>query len=319
MRQLSKHGAHELPFREAILAVLTIWIVTIIFAALPFTLSGCLEHTLDAWFETVSGLTTTGSSILYPKAFNYAGQEVPIHRVFIGFQRIEYVFYGTVFPVIDPITHKTLLTGIEALPKALLFWRSLLNWYGGLGIVLLFIALLPALGLRGKVMFRYESTGPSFQPLFPQARTTAIVLFEIYVVLTVLCILALMVTNPAMPFFDSITIAFSTLSTGGFSIKNASIAAYNCIPTEVVVMIFMVAGGLNFALYYDLMRGKFYKFFEPETVLYILLLVGISLLASWNIYGAQIVTLTDSPLAMQQYGFWDSVRFGFFQIISAMT
>ncbi len=152
---MTKRANTALVLREGILSVILIWFITIFFCALPMYFSGALDHFIDALFEVVSGITTTGASILYPKAYDASGGEMAIHKVVTGYQAIEYTFYGTVAPIIDLETNKVLLSGIEAFPKALLFWRSLVQWVGGLGVVLLFVALLPVLGYKGRVLFRY--------------------------------------------------------------------------------------------------------------------------------------------------------------------
>ena len=314
----TKTASTSLQLREAILSVLLIWIVSIIFCALPFSLSGALESHLDSWFETVSGLTTTGATVLQAKNYNALGEEIPIHTVLTGFQKIEYTFFGTVKPVIDSATGKVLLTGVEAFPKALLFWRSLLAWIGGAGMVLLFVALLPALGQEAKKLFRYESTGPSFSPLFPKARQTALVLLKIYLALTLLCIVSLMLTNPALSFFEALNIAFSTISTGGFSTKNASLAAYGCVATEIVAMVFMIAGAINFSYYYEILRGRLYKLRDPEFVMFFVILFALSFIVAINLTGS-----TEAPLVKAEtsssYSFFESIRYGFFQVISCMT
>jgi len=315
----SREEERSIQLREGILIVLAVWVLTSIFGALPFTLSGTLEHFIDSWFESVSGLTTTGSSILHPKLYNDLGEELPIHYVYNGFQKVEYTFYGTVAPAVDALTGKTVLIGIEALPKALLLWRSLLHWYGGMGIVLLFVAFLPLLGPQGRTIFRYESTGPMFAPLFPRVRDTAIVLLKIYLFLTAANMFALIVTNPRLPLFDVINIAFATISTGGFAPRNASVGTYDSAATDFVTIFFMASGGVNFALYYDLLKGRFFKLFEPEFLAYIGLLIGLSALAAWGIYGAPKLLLT-GPLAQpEQYGCFDSIRYGAFQVVSCMT
>lgn len=318
LRFYTRDANNSLQLREALLTVAVIWLLSIFFCALPFTLSGALEHLIDAWFETVSSLTTTGASILQAKNYDAAGIEIPIVRTFTSFQKIEYSFYGTVKPIIDPLSKKVLLTGVEAFPQALLFWRNLLSWIGGAGMVLLFVALLPALGDEAKKLFRYESTGPSFSPLFPKARQTAIVLFKIYVGLTLLCIACLLLTNHSLSFYEALNIAFTTLSTAGFSSKNASLASYSSFATEVVVMVFMVFGAINFSYYYEVFRGRLYKLFDAEFVVFIVLLFAFSLLVSLNIWGTKIASLTQG-VETSCYTLASSLRYGFFQAISCMT
>jgi len=313
----SHHSDQTIGLREAIFLVISIWILTSIFGALPFYFNGSLSNFVDAWFESVSGLTTTGSSVLHPKLFDTSGQEVPFQLVYSGFKKIEYQFYGTINPVLDPSSGKVLLQGIEALPQALQFWRSWLHWYGGMGIILLFVAILPALGMHGRVLFRYESTGPLFAPLFPRAQQTALVLLKIYIGLTSACFFALLFTNPNMTAFDALNLSFATIATGGFTAKNMSIASFNSVSTELVTMIFMISGGINFALYYDIIKGRFFRIWEPEVLTFFSILIIFCLLASLGIYGAPKVLL--SGPSGETYSFLDALRYGSFQIISCIT
>ena len=317
MRRIAQKTDRSLQLKEVLLAVVSIWILSIIFAALPFTMSGVLDHFLDACFEVVSGLTTTGISILHPKQYDPHGKEIPIQSVFYGFQYIEYTFYGTIKPLFDS-NGKIVATGIEAVPKALLFWRAFLNWVGGLGVVFLFVALLPALGQRGRMLFRYESTGPVFSPLFPQARKTSLALALIYLVLTLLCIGAFIFFVPNMKIFDAICTSFSALATGGFSVTNAGIASYNSLSAEVITMIFMVLGAINFALFYDLWKGKLFKLFQLELFVFLALIAILGCIVSWDIIGAKKFTLTDSGYT-GTYSVEEAFRYGFFQVITAIT
>ncbi len=293
----------ELQLKDAILSVLSIWLLSIFFCSLPFTLSGALDHSVDAVFETASAITTTGASILHPKHYAPDGAEIPIHAG-------AYTFYGTV--------KASGLIGTEAFPAALLFWRSLLSWVGGAGMVLLFVAFLPSLGMEAKKLFRYESTGPTFSPIFPQVRKAATVLLKIYGGLTLLCLLFLLVTNDAMHFFDALNISLCTISTSGFGVKNASIASYHSLATEVIIMIFMIAGAVNFSWYYDMLRGRWYKLWNPELVAFFTILLGLSCLVSYSIYNTMQHPLTATD-TQAQYGCFEALRYGFFQTISSMT
>lgn len=317
LRWYTKHDEKVVQLREAILSVVLIWLITSVLCALPFTLSGTLQHFVDAWFESVSGLTTTGSSICQAKAYNAAGKEIPIQFVATAMPPVTYTFYGTITPVRDK-EGTVLYTGVEALPLALIFWRSALHWYGGLGIVLLFVAILPALGTQARTLFRYESTGPLFTPLFPKVRDTAIVLLKIYVFLTIACIAALMIVNPELSLFESTNIAFSTISTGGFSPKNSSIAYYQSPGTELVIIVFMLAGGVNFAIYYDVMKGRFYRMFDPELLTFIGIIFVLGLLTSIPLIGTKQASLL-SQTTSGTYGFWEALRYGYFQIVSCNT
>ena len=318
LKNFSKKSDQPLFLREAIVSVLSIWIITVVITALPFILSGTFTNFFDALFESTSGLTTTGASIAHAKTYNQSGQEIPITKVFHGFQEIKYTFYGTVKPVRDPLSGEIVLSGVEAIPQALLFWRSFLQFIGGLGMVLLFIALLPALGHQGRILFRYEATGPSFSPLFPQVRKTAIVLISIYLLLNAACIISLMFTNDTLSLMEAFNISSCAIATGGFSTKNASIAGYHNVWTEIVAMVFMILGATNFALYYDIYKGRLGRLLQPEVVVFLSILLGSSVIVSVDITGSQIQSLTNSaPNA--SYTFLEALRYGSFQVISAMT
>jgi trk system potassium uptake protein TrkH len=206
-----RYGADTIPqevnTREGFLAVTAVWVVGSFVGAIPFWLSGEIPHLVDAWFETVSGLTTTGASIL---------------------------------------------TTIEVMPKSLLLWRSLTHWLGGLGIVLMVLAVLPSLGVRGIFLLRGEA-GLTPERFTPRLAPTAQILLGIYAGLSVLEIVLLLVCG--MSIFDAVTHTFGTIATGGFSPRNASIAAYRSLPIELVIMAFMIFGATNFGLYYRLLTG----------------------------------------------------------------
>ena len=209
---LLRHRAVVIPedvtTREGFFAVVAIWLVGSLLGAVPFWLSGSIPHVVDAWFETVSGLTTTGASIL---------------------------------------------AHIEALPQSLLLWRSLTHWLGGLGIVVMVIALLPSLGVGGLFLFKGEA-GLTPERFTPRLVHTAQILFGIYTGLTVFEIILLRLCG--MSLFDAATHTFGTIATGGFSPRNASIAAYHSLSIELVIITFMILGATNFGLYYRVLRGR---------------------------------------------------------------
>ena len=207
---LSCRGAHTgMGSREGFAIVGLGWAVLSAFAALPFFLApNGIPSYLDAYFETMSGFTTTGASIL---------------------------------------------SDIEALPKSLLFWRSLTHWLGGMGIVVLTVAILPFLGAGGYQMLRAEVPGPTADKLAPRIAQTAMILWIAYLLLTVIATLLLW---PAMGFFDAACHSFATLATGGFSTKNASLAQYDSAYIDVVVTVFMFLAGANFVLHYRALIGR---------------------------------------------------------------
>lgn len=304
--------------REGILVVVIIWFISPAIGALPFTFSGTLDNSYQAYFEAVSGITTTGSTVMQAKNFDpTTGEEIPIKDVVKGDLDTYYEYYGTINPVRDPATGKILYTGIEAVGKAVLFWRSFIQWLGGLGVVVVFVAILPVLGIGSKVLYRAEVAGPVKDTLTPRVAETAMQLLKIYAGLTIAEIILLMMTNDQMPLFDAITISLTTLPTGGFSIKNASIGFYNNAYTEIVVMIFMLCGGINFALYYYVLKGKFFKIYDLEFILFIIFTVLSCSLASWYLIGTETTLLTGEKIPALP--FWDAVRYGYFQVISSNT
>lgn len=208
------------------------WLVITLLGSLPYAFLGL--GFLDAFFESMSGFTTTGATILQV---------------------------------------------VEELPKSALLWRSLTQWLGGMGVIALFIAILPRLGVGGSQLFEFETTGPMPDRLRPRFRTTARLLWTIYVAFTAAQI-ALLYFLARLPFFDSICISFSALSTGGFTPTTANIAVAYANPlAEYIIMFFMFLGGTNFVIHYQFFRGNLKVLKDEEFRLYvILLLVATSLL-----------------------------------------
>jgi len=188
----SKNKDKEIRKREGYIVVSIGWIVTSLFGALPFVFHGAIPSYTDAFFETMSGFTTTGASIL---------------------------------------------NNIEALPHGLLFWRSVTQWLGGMGMIVLSLAILPILGIGGMQLFVAEVPGPTKDKLHPRVRETAMRLWGIYLMLTVAEVLLLIIGG--MPLFDSVCHSFTTMATGGFSTKQASIAYYQSPFIHYVIIFFM--------------------------------------------------------------------------------
>jgi trk system potassium uptake protein TrkH len=225
----------DLGKREGYLIVSLGWISMALFGAIPFIIYGAIPDYTDAFFETMSGFTTTGA---------------------------------------------TILQDIEALPPGLLFWRSLTQWLGGMGIIVLSIAILPLLGIGGMQLFAAEVPGVTKDKIHPRVKETAKRLWGIYVLLTAAETILLMVGG--LNFFDAINHAFTTMATGGFSTKNASIAHYNSPFVQYVFIIFMFFAGTNFTLHYLALHRnfsfvkhntefKFYLAFTIAATLFILL------------------------------------------------
>lgn len=203
----------QLGKREGYLIVTLSYLAVTLFGSLPFMIYGGIPSFTDAFFETMSGITTTGA---------------------------------------------TILTNIEALPYGLLFWRSLTQWLGGMGIIVLSLTLLPLLGIGGMQLFSAEVPGVTKDKLHPRVKETAKRLWGIYLILTVAEVILLLLGG--LNLFDAITHAFTTLATGGFSPKNASTAHYDSIFVQYVFILFMFLAGVNFALHYQALHLKFQPF-----------------------------------------------------------
>jgi trk system potassium uptake protein len=291
--------------RESIFLVVLIWLITAFLSALPFIFSRTLSP-LDAYFEAMSGLTTTGATMLCGKAIHpTTGQETPIRITNPHVPEKTYIYYGTVSPVRDPVSNLPLHTGIEAVSKALLFWRSLLQWIGGLGIVVIFLTVLPALGVGGKFLYQMELTGPIKDEISPKISDIASRLWKFYLFFTLLEVFLLSATNSQMPLFDAVCISLSNVSTGGFTVRNGGINSYHSLATEGIIAAFMIVGSLNFLFYSQLIQKKFPRAFIPE----LLLFLGIALVGS----------LLISLFLIPTYPLSTAFRLGIFQAIASQT
>ena len=303
--------------REGIFLVVLIWLLTPAIAALPYLLSGTLSNPFQAYFEATSGLTTTGATTLFPKQYDSDGKEIAYTYTVMGVHPITYTYYGTVEPIRDPVSGAIIHEGIEAVSKAILFWRSFTQWLGGMGIIVLFVAILPALGVGGKQLFHAEMPGPVKGSLTPRIKETASSLWKIYLALSCIELVMLLFTNSELPIFDAITITLSNVSTGGFSIRNASIGTYNSVATEWVVIAFMIISSINFSLYFHALRGRLYRLYDKELFLYIAMLLVSCGLVAYFLVGTKLLLLTDAP--PDTFNVEESIRYSLFQVISAHT
>src|SRR6056297_1747292 len=262
----------ELRMREAFLVVSLTWFVGSLIGAFPFLLSGTLETYTDSVFETMSGFSTTGATI-----FNGVTSD--------GIQ--------------NPM--------IEDLDKSILFWRSFTHWMGGMGIIVLTLALLPLLGIGGMQLYKAEYSGSTSDKLTPRIQETALLLWSIYVGMTVVQFLLLWV-HPSMDWFEAINHAFSTLATGGFSTKNLSIAAYDSVYIDVVIIIFMFIAGINFAMHFKLFSGDFTTFFSDREIRFYTLTTLLF-----------IIGVTAGLWLIENQSFGDALRYGSFQVVSIVT
>ncbi len=260
-----KNAPQEIGKREGTIIVSFIWIVFSLFGLLPFWLSGTIPNYTDAFFETMSGFTTTGASVL---------------------------------------------NDIESLSHGMLYWRSLTQWIGGLGIIVISLAILPLFGISGNQLFAAESTGPTKDRIHPKISETAKRLFIIYVGLTVAEIVLLRIAG--MEWFDAICHSYTTIATGGFSTKQASIAYFNSPLIEYIIMGFMILSGINFSLFYFLGKGNFKKLRENEELKYYLMVIaGFAIIISLSLIDySKITTFSEIEKAF---------RDGLFQVSSIIT
>ncbi len=246
--------------REGFIIAALTWIMMSLFGALPFFLSGAIPNFIDCFFETVSGFTTTGA---------------------------------------------TILTNIEAMPRSLLFWRSLTHWIGGMGVLVLMMAIVPKSDAQSMHIMRAEVPGPVVGKLVSKTMVTARILYAIYLGMTVLEVVLLYVGG--MPMFDSIVNSMGTMGTGGFGILNNSIIGYDSVYAEVVIMVFMFLAGINFNLFYLILIGRVKQAFKSEELRwYTCIYAGATLAIALNI--------------MSIYGsFIEALRYSGFQVISIAT
>ena len=247
--------------KEGFVIVAFAWIMLSAIGALPFVISGAIPNFVDAFFETVSGFTTTGATIL-------GGNE------------------------------------IETMSKGLLFWRSFTHWIGGMGILVLVMAIVPADSGRSIHIIRAEMPGPIIGKLVPKLKSTAKILYLIYIFLTLLEVILLFAGG--MSLFESLVHSFGTAGTGGFGVKADSIASYSPY-LQWVITVFMLIFGINFNIYYLIIAGKLRNVFKSEELwCYVGIVMAAVALVTYNIHN-----LVD--------GFWETVRQSAFQVASIMT
>lgn len=312
---LGQNSKKNLLRKEGIVSIVLIWLFIPALAALPFYFSGTLKNPFQAYFEAASGFSTTGMTVIQGKAYNESGQEIPIQQTFGDPLEIHYSYHGNIPAIRNPTTGQATLTGIEAVGKALLFWRSFLQWVGGGAIIVVFVTIFPILGFSGKLLYQ-EATAAHKEGAIPLLTQFGVQLLLIYIGLTVLHMIALLVTNPLMEWLDAITISFSTLSTGGFSIRNANIGYYKNAWTEWIVILFMILGSMNFSIYYHAIARKFFRIYRPEFLLYLVAIILSCLLAVFYLYGSNKLLLTGEKGI---FSIEEAVRYGVFQIVSAIT
>lgn len=235
------------------------WIVLSIFGALPFTFSGDIPFYVDALFETISGFTTTGASVL---------------------------------------------PDVEALSHASLIWRSFTHWVGGMGVFVFILSLLPMIGGSTMQLMKAESPGPSVDKFVPKVKDTAKLLYKIYIVITVIQMVILLLAK--MPLFDTLALTFGTVGTGGFGVKNDSLASYTSLQQNIITF-FMIISGINYSFYFLIISKKFKDAFHLEEVRWYLGIIFIS------------VTIITANIFHIYGNIGESVKHAFFQVGSIIT
>lgn len=213
-------------------------------------------------------------------------------------------------------TGASVLSDVEAVPHALLLWRAMTHWLGGLGIVVLFVAVLPSLGVGGKKLFAAEVTGPTATGVRPRIRETARVLWLIYLGMTL--VQSVLLRLCGMTWFDAVCHTFATLATGGFSTRNASIGYYDSWAIDIIVIVFMVLAGVNFGLYYQAMRGRVSAVWrDPELRLYLIVLGLATVIIGFCVHGTPHVPLLS--VEPRDASITDAARHAAFQVASIQT
>jgi trk system potassium uptake protein TrkH len=257
----TRNAVKMLSSRDGFLIVTLGWILFSLFGSLPFVISRTIPSFTDAFFETVSGFTTTGASIL---------------------------------------------ADIEAMPPSLLFWRSMTQWLGGMGIIVLSLAILPVLGIGGMQLFMAEVPGPTPDKLHPRIKETAKRLWGIYIIFTVAE--TILLWTGGMSLFDAVNHSFTTMATGGFSTRQASIAYWDSPFIHYVIIIFMFLAGTNFTLSYFALHLRFDRVFKNEEFKYYLgFLLGFTLITSLILYRSEYAS------------YEASFRQAAFQVVSIVT
>ncbi|GAB7022868.1 TrkH family potassium uptake protein [Salidesulfovibrio brasiliensis] len=248
--------------REGMAIVALGWLAAGIFGGLPFLFADTFPTFIDCVFESLSGFTTTGASVM---------------------------------------------TDIEAAPRSILFWRSLTHWLGGMGIIVLSLAILPFLGVGGMQLYKAEVPGPVPDKLKPRIKDTAMVLWKVYLVFSVIETILLMFGG--MDLFDALCHTFGTMATGGFSTKNVSVAAFDSAYIDYVITVFMLIAGINFSLHYLLLKGRPKVMLrDPEFRVFLGLFLIFCTVLTVSVYMANHYDTTA-----------DAVRFTSFQVASILT
>ncbi|MCF6290386.1 MAG: TrkH family potassium uptake protein [Desulfobacterales bacterium] len=252
----------DLGYRDGFAVVVFSWLAMALLGAMPFYLSGGMESFVDCFFESMSGFTTTGSSVL---------------------------------------------SQVELLPKSLLFWRALTHWLGGMGIIVLTLAILPLLGIGGMQLFQAEMPGPTKDRLAPRIQDTARILWSVYFLFTIIEVLLLLLGG--LDFFDAVCHSFATLATGGFSTHSGSVGHFQSLYVEVVIIVFMFLAGTNFSLHFHGLRGRFSAYWRNEEFRFYLSLTA----------GATVIIILANFIYGTYSSWGENIRTALFQVVTILT
>lgn len=237
LMMLARPHSTQVGYREGFVIAALAWFFCALFGALPYLFTGTLDSLADAFFEAMSGFTTTGASVI---------------------------------------------KDVEVLSHGLLLWRSTTHWLGGMGIIVLTLALIPSLKIAGMQLFKAEVPGPTKSKMVPRIVNTSRELYKVYLIITAAEIVLLKLAG--MDLFDAVIHTFGTVATGGFSSKNLSIGAYDSLAIELIITFFMIICGMNFALHFYLLKGKWRPLWEDsETRLYLGIIAASTLLIGWEL------------------------------------
>lgn len=246
--------------RDGMMIVALSWVLLGMFGALPMYISGSIPKFVDAFFESVSGFTTTGSSVI---------------------------------------------SNVEAVPRGILFWRSLSHWFGGMGVLVFSLALIPSMNGQTQHLMKAESPGPKPSKLVPKIKESSIILYGIYTIMTTICIVLLIIAG--MPVFDSFIHGLGAAGTGGFSMKNTSVGYYNNAAADIILSVFMILFGVNFSMYFLILKRNFKEVFHNDELrLFLLVVAGSTIAIMVNISG-------------RYGGIFQSFRYAFFQVSTLIS
>lgn len=246
--------------KEGFMSVALAWLTVSVFGALPFYFCGYFNTLADCMFESISGFTTTGA---------------------------------------------TILTDIQSLPRGIIFWRGFMHWIGGMGVLMFMLAIMPGMSASSVNLLRVEGTGPSVNKMLPKLRESAKIMYLIYLSMT--AVLTVLLCIAGLPVYDSIVHAFSCAGTGGFSSMNFSISAYNNVAVECIITVFIFLFGVNFTLFFYLLRKEFKLALLDEELLFYAAIVLFSIV---------VITVDIMPL---YHSIATSLRHSSFQVVSVIT